>query len=250
MDEKDWEEEERQERDWKIKSQILDEIEDINRIPNSYNNLDLTPIKSTTSQPQYNSDEEFYQEMAKGELDKMFPKGSIADALRFVSKEEFVDLGLSVRWSSKNIGASNIWDCGFFFRWASLSYIETFEYDKISEYSAIPYPIELAKFKSIIYSDEQHDAAYKISKGTQRLPSKEELSELLEKCSWKYIELENYKGYIVTGPTGKSIYLPLIYRYFINCMSEVMMTVHGGYRSGNPDTENKYNFEENSSFVL
>ena len=250
MDEKDWEEEERQERDWKIKSQILDEIEDINRIPNSYNSLDLTPIKSTTSQPQYNSDEEFYQEMAKGELDKMFPKGSIADALRFVSKEEFVDLGLSVRWSSKNIGASNIWDCGFFFRWASLSYIETFEYEKISEYSAIPYPIELAKFKSIIYGDEQHDAAYKISKGTQRLPSKEELSELLEKCSWKNIELENYKGYIVTGPTGKSIYLPLIYRYFINCMSEVMMTVHGGYRSGNPDTENKYNFEENSSFVL
>ena len=82
------------------------------------------------------------------------------------------------------------------------------------------------------------------------MPSKEELSELLEKCSWKYIELENYKGYIVTGPTGKSIYLPLIYRYFINCMSEVMMTVHGGYRSGNPDTENKYSFEENSSFVL
>ena len=150
MDEKDREEEERQERDWKIKSQILDEIEDINRISNSYNSLDLTPIKSTTSQPQYNSDEEFYQEMAKGELDKMFPKGSIADALRFVSKEEFVDLGLSVRWSSKNIGASNIWDCGFFFGWASLSYIETFEYDKISEYSAIPYPIELAKFKSII----------------------------------------------------------------------------------------------------
>ena len=35
MDEKDWEEEERQERDWKIKSQILDEIEDINRIPNN-----------------------------------------------------------------------------------------------------------------------------------------------------------------------------------------------------------------------
>ena len=29
MDEKDWEEEERQERDWKIKSQILDEIEDM-----------------------------------------------------------------------------------------------------------------------------------------------------------------------------------------------------------------------------
>ena len=74
MDEKDREEEERQERDWKIKSQILDEIEDINRISNSYNSLDLTPIKSTTSQPQYNSDEEFYQEMAKGELDKMFPK--------------------------------------------------------------------------------------------------------------------------------------------------------------------------------
>ena len=82
------------------------------------------------------------------------------------------------------------------------------------------------------------------------MPTKLELEELLSQCSWEYIEIDKYKGYIVTGPSGKSIYLPLRYDYFVNYMSEVMMTVIGSYKSSTPDLENKYGYEDKGAFSL
>lgn len=45
-----------------------------------------------------------------------------------------------------------------------------------------------------------------VSKFGKKMPTKEQLEELKDKCNW--IWDANKKGYIVVGPNGKSIFLP------------------------------------------
>lgn len=49
-----------------------------------------------------------------------------------------------------------------------------------------------------------------------RMPTKAELQELIDKCKWTLYEKEGIKGYIVTGPSGKSILLFMIPLWELN----------------------------------
>lgn len=40
-----------------------------------------------------------------------------------------------------------------------------------------------------------------------RMPTQAELQELVDKCKWTFYEKGNVRGYIVTGPSGKSIFV-------------------------------------------
>ena len=40
------------------------------------------------------------------------------------------------------------------------------------------------------------------------MPTYYEMEELIEKCSWEWIEQNGTNGYKVTGPNGNSIFLP------------------------------------------
>jgi uncharacterized protein (TIGR02145 family) len=44
--------------------------------------------------------------------------------------------------------------------------------------------------------------------GSWRLPTKKELEELENNCKWKWTTQNGKKGFKVTGPNGKSIFLP------------------------------------------
>lgn len=49
---------------------------------------------------------------------------------------------------------------------------------------------------------------------TPRMPTNDEFQELIENCTWKWTDKSGVKGYKVTGPNGKSIFLPVAgYRY-------------------------------------
>ncbi len=52
------------------------------------------------------------------------------------------------------------------------------------------------------------DAARQIWGKPWRMPSMEEWEELLNKCTWTWTTQNKTKGYKVTGPNGKSIFLP------------------------------------------
>ena len=52
------------------------------------------------------------------------------------------------------------------------------------------------------------DAARDNWGGTWRLPTKSEMQELLDKCEWIWTTQGGKKGYKVTGPSGRSIFLP------------------------------------------
>lgn len=250
-DDEEWERKEREDEQLELQLMAMQHDEDIiYENPTSFNSMDLSPIREHPQTTMPTKHENFIEEYTQNQIAKFFPKGSIEKKINNVSKETYVDLGLSVKWCSKNVGASAIFDMGYFFRWGCLDYLEEFKKERILDYAKIPYSKDIENVEIDISGNLNYDAAYKFSDGVGRMPTKLELDELLSQCSWEYIEIDKYKGYIVTGPSGKSIYLPLRYDYFVNCMSEVMMSVIGGYRSSTPNLINEYGFEDKSAFSL
>ena len=41
-----------------------------------------------------------------------------------------------------------------------------------------------------------------------RIPSKNQIKELINNCLWKWTQLNGVKGYLVTGPNGNTMFLP------------------------------------------
>lgn len=107
---------------------------------------------------------------------------------------EFVDLGLSVKWATMNVGASSPEGLGFYFAWG-----ETILKGK--------YSIENYTFKDnptiLSLSD---DAAHVNWGGDWRMPTQEEFNELVTKCM---ITLENTNTVRFTAANGKYILMPL-----------------------------------------
>ena len=90
-----------------------------------------------------------------------------------INGHEYVDLGLSVYWSSCNFGASTNTGIGDYLNW--------------------------------------NDALSKVSNwgGGWRLPTKDEYQELIDKCKASGEIINGVKVLKITGPNGHSIYLPL-----------------------------------------
>lgn len=120
-----------------------------------------------------------------------------------INGHEWVDLGLSVKWATCNVGASSPSDCGNYYAWGETStkndYSDaTYMYYKNGEYTYIGENI----------SGTQYDAAHIHWGDTWRMPTLEEFEELKAKCTWTWISQDGHNGYKVTGKNGKSIFLP------------------------------------------
>lgn len=111
---------------------------------------------------------------------------------------EIVDLGLSVKWASWNVGASKIADYGGLYGAGDPTGLKT----------------------STSYSDyhwvdgenicgTEYDLAHVKWGGKWQLPTIEQLKELKEKCSWKHnVIIDNVKGSMATGPNGNTLFFP------------------------------------------
>ena len=132
-------------------------------------------------------------------------------------KMEAVDLGLSVKWATMNLGASRPEECGDFYAWG--------ETEPKSEYNSTNYRFGLTSSASTLtkyskkdnkaYLDLSDDAAHVKLGGSWRMPTMREFQELLGGCKWTWTS--NYKGtgvvgFIISskvpGHTGNSIFLP------------------------------------------
>ena len=113
-----------------------------------------------------------------------------------VNGYDAIDLGLSVRWATCNIGASSPEDFGSFYAYGDPT-------GKKFTHNIHDYP----GGKNIV--NTELDIAKKHWGIEWRLPTTEEMKELKEKCTWKYSELNGVKGYYAIGPNGCSIFLPI-----------------------------------------
>ena len=112
------------------------------------------------------------------------------------NSHDWVNLGLSVRWATCNIGASSLEQPGLYFAWGEIRPKPAYAQDN---YAAKP---GLSKLSNA------EDAAQTFWKGSWRLPTKKEVEELISRCKWEWSKQNGRNGYKITGPNGKSIFLP------------------------------------------
>ena len=109
----------------------------------------------------------------------------------FEAIAEAVDLGLSVKWSKFNLGATSPYEYGAYFIWGTTTPLEIDKWDN-------PDP-------SILYEDA---ARVNLGEGW-RLPTDAEFTELREQCDWDWITEDNVSGYKVSSRVNEnSIFLP------------------------------------------
>ena len=140
---------------------------------------------------------------------------------------DVVDLGLSVKWASCNLGATRPEEPGSKYKWGEtqVSYeaLDDGNYkwrDRIGGFLFKSYVYNkyntgtvkgLVDNKTIL--DAEDDAATVVSGGVLRIPTKEEWAELMERCSWTSFKLNGTKGLKVQskmrGYEDKWIFLPV-----------------------------------------
>lgn len=146
---------------------------------------------------------------------------------------EKVDLGLSVCWGNKNVGAKKVEMTGDPFSWGEIKTKEVFDY-----YECETTEDSLKVLKKEGYINDKgvltaaHDAATVNVSEEWRTPTKEEFQELLDKCKWEPEYMGETKGYRVTGPNGNSIFLP------VNAKHKYMH--NGDWKYGSYWTANAY----------
>ena len=116
-----------------------------------------------------------------------------------INGHQWVDLGLSVKWATCNVGASSPSDYGNYYAWGETRTKSEYTVDNSSTYG---------KSMGDISGDIRYDAARANWGGTWRLPTEAEMQELVDKCTWTWTSQGGHNGYRVTGPNGSSIFLP------------------------------------------
>ena len=131
--------------------------------------------------------------------------------------ERAIDLGLSIRWASCNIGATAPEENGDFYAWgdtltrSSFTW-GTYPYSGTTTNTMTKYCTRAANGtvdnrSTLIAFD---DAAYIRWGETWRMPTKDEWNELFTQCTWKDTMYNDVPVWQVTGPNGNSIYLPKV----------------------------------------
>lgn len=122
----------------------------------------------------------------------------------FISASTFaqnaIDLGLSVKWADRNLGAPTSFEYGGLYGWGDSSGNQKTE--NLNYYPTSTPPREISRTR--------YDIAHiQWGKGW-RLPTAQEIDELESKCKFTFMTTEDGKsGFLATGPNGNCIFLPL-----------------------------------------
>jgi len=136
-------------------------------------------------------------------------------------KFEAIDLGLSVKWASFNLGASAPEEYGDYYAWGEIesksNYIwSTYkwcngDYNNLTKYNTSSSNGTVDN-KTVL--DPEDDVAQVTLGGNWRMPEDAEWTELKTQCTWTWTSQNGVYGRKVTGPNGNSIFLPAAgYRY-------------------------------------
>lgn len=130
--------------------------------------------------------------------------------------QEAVDLGLSVKWADRNVGASNPRDVGTFYAWGELETKSSFTEDNYMA-GDIREPSYEEDSNKRYYYREWGIAGSKNDVARQkltywRMPNVDEFKELRDNCQFDiYHDFQKDEFYcIVTGPNGNTITLPVV----------------------------------------
>ena len=117
-------------------------------------------------------------------------------------KFEAVDLGLSVKWATFNVGATKPEEYGGYYAWGEIEEKESYnkeDYEEPPFNSTVGWSGELPA---------DYDVAHVKWGGDWRMPTSDEQWELYNDCTWQWTNINGVNGYRVTGPNANSIFLP------------------------------------------
>lgn len=132
-----------------------------------------------------------------------------------IQGHEYVDLGLSVKWATCNVGASKPEDYGDYYAWGETATKsdyrwETYKWSKgtyntLTKYCTDSDDGTVDNRTTLSSSDDVATVKW----GSKwRMPTKEETQELCDKCTWTWTTQGGVNGMKVTGPNGNRIFLP------------------------------------------
>ena len=124
----------------------------------------------------------------------------------------YVDLGLpsGLKWATCNVGANSPEEYGNYYAWGETTTKAEYAGDNCTTFG-----LSKSELQSQGYIDNngnliaQHDAATANWGGDWRMPTYDELEELITNCTWTWITRNGVEGYKVTSKTnGNYIFLP------------------------------------------
>jgi len=131
-----------------------------------------------------------------------------------ITKE--VDLGLpsGTIWAGWNIGANNASGYGKYYSWGEITTKKIYDFKNYFDYKdktrfcdeCIEYGYEKGKKHSIIGTTR--DVATQQWGAQWNMPSADQWDELIKCCSFKKDKYDKISGLVITGPNGKSMFLP------------------------------------------
>ena len=118
-----------------------------------------------------------------------------------INGHQYVDLGLSsgLKWATCNIGADSPEDYGNYYAWG-----ETETKAEYTEDNSVTFGQQL----NDISGNAQYDAAAANWGGSWRMPTRDEIRELIYNCSWTPETQNGVDGFKVTGGNGNYIFIP------------------------------------------
>ena len=176
--------------------------------------LDCSTSMGDAFEPMKAAAIEFIKTMEKMEVDDSDP--NIPDPNPNTGNHEYVDLGLSVKWATCNVGASKPEEYGDYFAWGETQPKDYYDwstykwcngsYDTQTKYCTDSYYGTVDNKTTLDLSD---DAARANWGGSWRMPTRAEQDELRENCTWTWTTQNGVNGYKVTSKkNGNSIFLP------------------------------------------
>ncbi len=148
---------------------------------------------------------------------KVFPKSGA------IQEHDYVDLGLSVKWATCNVGAEDPTDYGEYYAWGETPTKTSYVEGNCAMWD---------KKVGDITGNGSRDAAKANWGGSWRLPTRDEMEELLTECTHRWCQEDGHNGYLLTGPNGKTMFLPAAGRRYGSQVGLAMEV--GMYMSSTP----------------
>lgn len=153
-----------------------------------------------------------------------------------IDGHDAVDLGLSVKWATCNVGTSSPSGYGNYYAWGETTTKSSY---LLSNYRYLNYKTDTWMSLGNEISGSTYDVAKRNWSSNWRMPTREEFEELVSNCTWTWTSNSGISGYEVTGKNKQSIFLPANGSFYINEKGG-KAGIWGEYWSGTYKTTTKF----------
>lgn len=145
---------------------------------------------------------------------------TIVSGQQYHYDHEYVDMGLSVKWAATNLGAGSPEEYGDYYAWGEVEPKMSYTESNYLFIGSTGYG--LPKFTKYVLNEQYgvpdgrqclepaDDAATNKWSNDWRIPTKEEIEELVDNCDWNFSPLNGVMGcWAISKKNGNRLFFPL-----------------------------------------